>query len=209
MRNSPCRISRYGPVVPLALLLVGCAPSQGFTGSGAYTPPTGSPSGSPSAAAFLAAGACAAHDRVGTGGSFHQVSCDDPAAVARVTVRRATGSAASPDCPDTTDFVLSISGTSAAQASAAPDAQGYACLRDLRPPHPGDPGMGGGPNTIVGDCVYTEGPDEAEETACNGSGKHPPQYKVVAVVTGRADCPHATSLYVGVERHKVGCARAL
>jgi hypothetical protein len=32
--------------------------------------------------------------------------------------------------------------------------QGYACLRDLEPPHPGDPGGGGGPRGIPGDCLY-------------------------------------------------------
>jgi hypothetical protein len=209
MRGSRHRISRYGPVLPLALMLAGCMPNQGPTGNSAYTPPSGSPSGSPTAGPFLAVGACVAHDRVGTGGSFHQVVCDDPAAVAKVTVRRTKGSADAPDCPETTDFVLSISGTSAAQTPAHPDAQGYACLRNLRAPHPGDPGKGGGPNTIVGDCVYTEGADEAEETACDGTGKHTPQYRVTAIVPARADCPPATSLYVGVQHHRVGCARKL
>lgn len=175
-----------GTVLPLCagalvVAMAGCTPGTGYTGQSAYTP-------SP-AAVFLAEGSCAARG----GDTYRQVACDDPAAVARVTLRRAGDSAGAPRCPATTDFVLD-------------GGPGYACMRDLRAPHPGDPGGGGGPNTIVGDCVYQALPTEARETACDGTGARPPGYKVTAVVTDRSQCPATTLLYVGVSGGRVGCA---
>ncbi|MCZ9346123.1 hypothetical protein NGM37_51245, partial [Streptomyces sp. TRM76130] len=60
--------------------------------------------------------------------------------------------------------------------------RGYACMRNLQPPHPGDPGSGGGPRTIVGDCVYEAGDGQVRETPCAGTGERAPQYKVVDAV---------------------------
>ena len=185
------------------LALAGCTPGTGATGQKAYTPPA-SPRRSASPAAFLAAGDCAARVGSGDGAGFRPVPCGDRAAVARVTVRSATGDAAHADCPATTDLVLSISGGAPATPAAGP---GYACLRNLRPPHPGDPGQGGGPNTIVGDCVYRAGSAEVRETACDGTGARPPQYTVVAIVAARPRCPARTALYVGVGHGRIGCAQ--
>jgi len=62
-----------------------------------------------------------------------------------------------PACPATTDFVLHISAQgSSARAATCPYRRGYACMRNLEPPHPGDPGGGWAPQ-IVGDCVYGSG----------------------------------------------------
>jgi hypothetical protein len=195
--------------IGVLVLAAGCSPSGGsYTGASAYTP-------SPSASGFLTAGSCAARD----GSTYRQVACDDATALARVTVRRAHGDAVTPDCPATTDFVLTVDGatgtagstgaTSGASPppSATPGEQtGYACMRDLSGPHPGDPGGGGGPYTVVGDCVYRERPGVAEETPCGGEHAHVPRFTVTAIVTDRAKCPPATSLYVGLPHGDVGCA---
>lgn len=176
-------------------------------------------------------GTCAARIQAVGGVSFREVACDTPSAVAKVTLRQARGDPGEPDCPDVTDFVLAIEGGTAvptpsdsgasAPAPSGPagsstgrsdSGEGYACMRNLRPPHPGDPGGGGGPNTIVGDCVYFAGREEVRETACDGgegNSGHAPQYKVVAIVNERNACPPGTGLYVGVRKGRVGCARRL
>ncbi|MCQ4082844.1 hypothetical protein NGB36_20110 [Streptomyces sp. RB6PN25] len=195
----------------------------GPTGSGAYTPSAGSSAGSEASApsgVFLAAGACAARIQTSGGVSFREVACNDRSAVAKVTVRRTRGDPGEPDCPDVTDFVLAVQGgraketpspTGTGTGTGTGASDGYACMRNLRPPHPGDPGGGGGPNTIVGDCVYDAGHNEVKETACDGGGSngHALQYKVVAIVTDRAGCPQTTALYIGVRKGEVGCARRL
>ncbi|MEK8170972.1 hypothetical protein NKH77_19675 [Streptomyces sp. M19] len=61
---------------------------------------------------------------------------------------------------------------------------------------PGDPGRGGGPRTVVGDCVYDADRGEVRETACDGSGARAPRFKVAATVGRRGDCPPATALYI-------------
>lgn len=152
--------------------------------------------------------------------SFTEVPCAGERAEARVVARHDDRVGQGPPCPPTTDFVLHIS-----ESRPAPDAsdgsrasgededgdgsvpQGYACMRKLQPPHPGDPGGGGGPRTIVGDCVYGAGRGEVRETACDGRGRHDPEYEVTAAVDTRTRCPATTDLYVrlGGER-PVGCA---
>jgi hypothetical protein len=206
-----------------ASALTGCTPDAGPTGGSAYTPSPSSsqrPATSVPPGAFLAVGTCAARIQAG-GVSFREVACQDPSAVAKVTVRRTRGDPGEPDCPDVTDFVLAVRGGTAARTPSAPGPSssgpshsddGYACMRNPRPPHPGDPGGGGGPNAVVGDCVYVAGHDEVKETACDssdGSGGHAPQYKIVAIVADRDGCPQRTALYVAVRKGKVGCARHL
>jgi hypothetical protein len=80
-------------------------------------------------------------------------------------------------------------------------------MRKLQPPHPGDPGGGGGPRTIVGDCVYGAGRGEVRETACDGNGRHDPEYRVTAAVARKAQCATSTELYVQLGGARpVGCA---
>ncbi|MFJ9242343.1 hypothetical protein [Streptomyces sp. NPDC101776] len=141
--------------------------------------------------------------------SFTEVPCTSERAAARVVARHDGEVSSGPPCPATTDFVLHISaqGPSGAGGDGVIP-KGYACMRNLEPPHPGDPGGGGGPRTIVGDCVYGSGSGQVRETACDGSGQRKPQYKVVKAVLRRTSCPASTALYVqlGGER-PVGCAR--
>lgn len=143
--------------------------------------------------------------------SFTEVPCGGERAAARVVARFDGTVGDGPPCPATTDFVLHISRQSPSDEDgdgAVP--QGYACMRNLAPPHPGDPGGGGGPRTIVGDCVYSSGGGQVRETSCDGKAEKKPQYKVAKAVSKRAECPVSTALYVQLGGDRpVGCARPL
>lgn len=158
--------------------------------------------------------------------SFTEVPCASERAAARVVARHDGRVGQGPLCPPTTDFVLHISesrpssgessgsGGSGGSGGSSEDEdgdgsvpQGYACMRGLQPPHPGDPGGGGGPRTIVGDCVYSAGRGEVRETACDGAGKHDPEYEVTTAVDTKPQCPATTDLYVRLGGDRpVGCA---
>ncbi|MFM9693507.1 hypothetical protein [Streptomyces europaeiscabiei] len=149
--------------------------------------------------------------------SFTEVPCAGERAAARVVARHDGRVGQGPLCPPTTDFVLHISESRPSFGESGEPAededgdgsvpQGYACMRKLQPPHPGDPGGGGGPRTIVGDCVYGAGQGEVRETACDGLGRHDPEYEVTTAVDARAQCPATTDLYVRLGGNRpVGCA---
>ncbi|WP_229695622.1 hypothetical protein [Streptomyces lacrimifluminis] len=142
--------------------------------------------------------------------SFTEVPCTSERAAARVVARHDGRVTDSPPCPATTDFVLHISEQRPAADEDGDGAvpQGYACMRKLQAPHPGDPGGGGGPRTIVGDCVYSAGRGEVRETACDGKSEKKPEYRVTEAVTERPDCPTSTALYVQLGGDRpVGCAK--
>ncbi|MFG3270457.1 hypothetical protein [Streptomyces luteogriseus] len=210
-----------GVLVLLGVLLTGCqSPSGGVvedgrlggsatgtTGaSGTVSPAPTRPSGY--GAVFLAVGECSSFGTT----SFTEVPCTGERAAARVVARHDGTVRDGPRCPEATDFVLHISERRPASDEDGDGAvpQGYACMRNLQPPHPGDPGGGGGPRTIVGDCVYGSGDGQVRETACDGTGRREPQYKVIRAVAERADCPPPTALYVRLGgKRPVGCARPL
>ncbi|MFC9913591.1 hypothetical protein [Streptomyces sp. NPDC127197] len=207
--------SAVGVALPvlLAAALMGC---QGTASGGSEDDsPGGEGTASASAmrpsgfgAVFLAVDECSSF---GTS-SFTEVSCTSERAAARVVARHDGRVSEGPACPATTDFVLHISEQRPSHDEDGDGAipQGYACMRKLQPPHPGDPGGGGGPRTIVGDCVYDSGGGQVRETACNGRGKQQPEYEVTEAVTTRADCPASTALYVELGgENPVGCARPL
>lgn len=142
--------------------------------------------------------------------SFTEVSCASERAAARVVARHDGKVGDGPLCPATTDFVLHISEQSRASDEDGDGAipQGYACMRNLAAPHPGDPGGGGGPRTIVGDCVYDSGDGQVRETSCDGRAEQKPEYEVTKAADRRTDCPLSTALYVQLGGEKpVGCAR--
>ncbi|MET8688947.1 hypothetical protein ABZV77_32535 [Streptomyces sp. NPDC004732] len=191
-----------------AAVLTGCQNSPGpedspSGSSGDPSPTASNPSGH--GAAFLAMDECSSRGRA----SFTEVPCTSERAAARVTARYDGTAAQGPVCPARTDFVLHISESRPAvdEDGDGEVPQGYACMRNLEAPHPGDPGRGGGPRTIVGDCVYGAGRGEVRETACDGSGKRRPEYRVSSAVRDRAACPATTQLYVTVGgKRPVGCA---
>ncbi|WP_326716089.1 hypothetical protein OG758_30740 [Streptomyces sp. NBC_01474] len=188
------------------MTLVAC---QGSPNPGSGGPSPGadrSPSGY--GVVFLGVDECSSRGR----NTFTEVPCRSERAVARVTARYDGKAADGPMCPARTDFVLHLSedrpppvGSDGTAAGEIP--QGYACMRNLEPPHPGDPGGGGGPRTIVGDCVYAAGRGQVRETACDGSGEEKPRYRVAAATVDRAECPALTALYVTLGGSEpVGCA---
>ncbi|MEU7056191.1 hypothetical protein [Streptomyces sp. NPDC046197] len=193
----------------LGALLTGCQQAAGSDPQGSRPSRTSTPM-RPSGygAEFLAVDECSSFGTT----SFTEVPCSGERAAARVIARYDGKMSDGPPCPATTDFVLHIS----AQRPSSDDngdgaiPQGYACMRNLEPPHPGDPGGGGGPRTIVGDCVYGAGRGEVRETRCDGTGKRKPEYKVTKAVDARAQCPSSTALYVQLGgKDPVGCARKL
>ncbi|OKK07755.1 hypothetical protein AMK26_01325 [Streptomyces sp. CB03234] len=156
---------------------------------------------------FLGPGECSTRGR-----DFREVPCGSERAVARVLTRFAGPPADGPVCPRTTDFVLHVSENRPAADEDGDGAvpRGYACMRNLQPPHPGDPGGGGGPYTVVGDCLYGSRKGQVKETACDGSGAERPEYRVVEAVERRSRCPASTDLYVELGGTKpVGCAHRL
>ncbi|GAA4919101.1 hypothetical protein ACFPM3_00080 [Streptomyces coeruleoprunus] len=192
------RVVRGALVVLVAVLgLPGCAAAPGprpvAATSAASSPSYG--------AVFLGVGECGTRGPV-----FREVSCGSEKAAARVLGRYAGRPVGRPLCPAVTDYVLHIT----LDAAAPGDRRGYACMRNLEPPHPGDPGGGGGPHTVVGDCLDGSRGGQVRETACDGSGERPPEFQVVAAVEHRSRCPAGTDLYVrlGGER-AVGCAHRL
>ncbi|MFD8270456.1 hypothetical protein [Streptomyces althioticus] len=127
-------------------------------------------------AVFLDVGECSSFGRT----SFTEVSCRSERAAARVVARHDGTTRDGPPCPPATDFVLHISERwpAADEDGDGMVPRGHACMRNLQPPHPGDPGGGGGPRTVVGDCVYALAGGKVRETACDGSGPRRPEFKV-------------------------------
>ncbi|MFE9684075.1 hypothetical protein [Streptomyces sp. NPDC006285] len=204
-------------LVLVAAALAGCQGSAGSDDDGARetTAAPGPTRASGYGVVFLGIDECSSFGRE----SFTEVPCTGERAAARVVARHDGRVGAGPPCPATTDFVLHISEQkpSADEDGDGAVPQGYACMRNLEPPHPGDPGGGGGPRTIVGDCVYGAGTGEVRETPCDkgdgsagGDGRNvrAPEYKVASAVEKRSGCPASTELYVELGGPKpVGCAR--
>ncbi|MEV7993083.1 hypothetical protein AB0O67_14490 [Streptomyces sp. NPDC086077] len=193
--------------IVLAGLLLGCqgpAAEHGPSPGGATAPAAASGFG----AVFLAVDECSSFGTT----SFTEVPCAGERAAARVVARHDGRAGDGPPCPGTTDFVLHISEQRLSHDEDGDGAVpgGYACMRALQPPHPGDPGGGGGPRTIVGDCVYDAGGGKVRETACDGGGREKPEFQVTEAVAARSGCPAATALYVQLGGARpVGCARPM
>ncbi|WP_442812606.1 hypothetical protein [Streptomyces sp. NBC_01210] len=208
-RRSAGAVSTLAPVVVLVLAVaLTAACRQATEGTG---PVAGTGIGSLTATpygyglVFLGPGDCGSRGR-----DFREVPCTSEKAVARVIARYGGRPSAGPTCPAATDFVLHISESRPAtdEDGDGEVGRGYACMRNLEPPHPGDPGGGGGPHTVVGDCVHNASKGQVKETACDGSGPRAPEFKVASAVTDRSQCPPSTALYVQLGGEKpVGCAR--
>ncbi|WP_409237394.1 hypothetical protein [Streptomyces sp. PA5.6] len=187
-----------------------CALLLTVTVTACQKPPAAEESPAPSrpsdtGTAFLAVDECSSRGRE----SFTEVPCGSERAAARVIARYDGEVRQGPACPARTDFVLHVSESRPAvdEDGDGEVPQGYACMRNLEAPHPGDPGRGGGPRTVVGDCVYGAGRGEVRETACDGSGERAPEYLVSSAVRKRTECPAATQLYVSLGGTRpVGCA---
>ncbi|MFE7352385.1 hypothetical protein ACFU8Q_04060 [Streptomyces sp. NPDC057543] len=175
----------------LLALITGCGKATGYRASDKES---GSPTASPTPSVnpsygteFLAIDECAAPEP-GRTGAYREVPCGDPEAVARVTGRMSTGNAeplSGTTCPDHTDFAIDASIGLGAPEGAQVAGDGYACMRNLKPPHPGDPGGGGGPRIELGDCVHSDGKngDVITEAACRTKGKkNGATHKIIKIV---------------------------
>lgn len=120
--------------------------------------------------------------------TFEPVPCSDPRAQSKIVELGATfdtldaGKPLDPGCPDNADAAYR-------PTDVLPLQKRLACVRNLKGPHPGDPGGGGGTNTIAGDCVAIVGmlDNGYEELPCDG-----PQgwfAQVVMVAPAPASCP--------------------
>ncbi|WP_431033744.1 hypothetical protein ACQYWQ_09500 [Streptomyces sp. P6-2-1] len=194
----------------LALLAGAGLVGAGVTGcAGAPAPQPVAAEVSASPYRFLEPGTCSGGERAdGRKATVREVSCRSESAVARVLTRHEERRADGPLCPGRTDFVLQLSGGDPGldEDGDGSVARGYACMRNLEAPHPGDPGQGGGPRTVAGDCVRAIGEGEVRETACAARGAERPEHRVVTTVRERARCPEGTELYVTVGgKRPVGC----
>ncbi|MFF8916749.1 hypothetical protein ACF08M_26350 [Streptomyces sp. NPDC015032] len=178
----------------LLVLITGCGKvADPYASDKESSSPTASPTSSvnPSyGTQYLAENECAALEP-GKKDVYREVPCGDPKAVARVTYRMESGKAwpfSATTCSETTDFVVDVPISLAALENTRATGEGYACMRNLKPPHPGDPGGGGGPRIEVGDCVHT-GPkkgDAVEEVACRAkSKKNGATHKIIKIVEDR------------------------
>ncbi|MCI4044858.1 hypothetical protein [Streptomyces sp. TRM75563] len=205
-RRPPAPLPVLGAVLTIAvavaaLLLTACrAPGDG-TVTDDRGPVPAQPGPSPYGVVFLGPGDCSSR-----GPEIREVSCRSEKAAATVLARHLGTPDSGPPCPGPTDFVLHVSETGTGARSRL--TTGYACMRNLEPPHPGDPGQGGGPLTVVGDCVTASRAGQVTETACEDTGGRAPRYRVESAVQRRAQCPGTTDLFVALGGDRpVGCAR--
>ncbi|MFJ2624503.1 hypothetical protein ACIO6T_13985 [Streptomyces sp. NPDC087532] len=124
---------------------------------------------------YLAENECAA-PVPGQPEAYREVSCKDPEAVAKVIDRADIGISepfSATSCSPHTDFAINVPVSLALLEDRPVTGEGYACMRNLKPPHPGDTGGGGGPRIEVGDCVRggSKTGDVVGEVACRTKGK--------------------------------------
>ncbi|SDS55519.1 hypothetical protein [Actinoplanes derwentensis] len=199
-----------GATVPLAVLLAalvgGCS---GGSPRVARTP-------SPADDGLNTSDCVAPQNASAGGGSWQEVACEDPAAVAEVIQvdgvgGGVAGAMAEPDCPEGTDHALRGTDFGLLQQKVT---WSFVCARNLKPPHPGDPGEGGGPGIVEGDCVrVTEGLANVEEVPCDGQPKA--THRVTIII--QAICPPGNDASFAIGRaqfgdplsQKVACAEKL
>ncbi|MEU5341947.1 hypothetical protein AB0H18_14105 [Streptomyces sp. NPDC020766] len=97
------------------------------------------------------------------------------------------------DCSESADDVLGISGEPGWEVAGSRDyakyvvGEGYACVRNLKAPHPGEPGEGG-MEIRVGDCLEaSDTGDRYEEVPCEGEVL--PDVKVIGEPDLDNHCP--------------------
>ncbi|HEY3479200.1 MAG TPA: hypothetical protein VGL02_09915 [Streptomyces sp.] len=150
------------------------------------------------------------------------VDCSSPLAVAKVLSREPFDLLKITTCPkssETADKLWQVNRLGTGKDAGKLE---YAalCLRNLSAPHPGDPGQGGGPNIVKGDCLVTHknvlalstGSDTSTvETACNSTGYDAPNYKVIGmgtqtIVKGAKSvpCPRGTQAEFAAPRELIG-----
>jgi hypothetical protein len=171
------------------------------------------PAGSQKVEVASAVGDCLRPDPAREGG-FVQARCGGDATVEITDIVERSGSG--PYCPAGTDVVADgAQGTLSGGRIDGPVS--VWCLRNLAPPHPGDPGMGGG-ELVADDCFVMGEPGGADtdqgaavtEVACTG-GATAPQYRLQTTASRTEDCPaeRSTPIELTAPRRLVLCGDAL
>ncbi|MDN3359851.1 hypothetical protein [Actinomadura sp. DC4] len=140
------------------------------------------------------------------GKEFHRTGCDADEAAAKIikmTSRPLAGLSSPTDCPDETDAMVGVEQTKGHLNLS----NNVACIRNIKAPHPGDAGQGGGVFR-GGDCVVDpQQSSKLEETPCTS----PHWATVVRWAENSASCPQggsydSVSLIAGA---KVLCVRRI
>jgi hypothetical protein len=148
------------------------------------------PEGSQQVEELAEVGDCLGPD-AGRQGSYRARGCDDPEATHEI-VEMVTdiGPGNPPLCPPGTDEVVDAEQGHVVDGDIASLPQKW-CLRSLEPPHPGDPGVGGG-ELVEQDCLVVDAGGTIGEVACDGSGPAPPQHRLVGIADTVDGCPPGT-----------------
>ena len=128
------------------------------------------------------------------------VRCDDPkATVLILDIVGPVDPPGRPSCPFGTDHMIELYSPPITEPlpedddeePEEPEVDRILCARDLLPPHPGDPGAGGG-QIVAGDCIHVTDDEEIVEVPCDGSGDYSADLKILAIVKKPDDCPDGT-----------------
>ena len=139
-----------------------------------------------------AEGDCARPDPdAATRGTYLSLACNDARATVRLERALPSPPPAGAHCPVGTDVVLDIPATTGQPAAVW-------CMRNVRPPHPGDAGRGGG-ELLVGDCLAAQPDGRPAEVPCDGSAGTTPEYVVRAVPDAMGACPPGSVGSITVE----------
>lgn len=145
--------------------------------------------------------------------------------MARVLYRSEFSTAEGSRCPDgatDADKVIHPHQTGKSAADYGKDLYAEICLRNLTAPHPGDPGQGGRPNIVKGDCLAKTtdlspgsiGGEAVTEAACAADDTKlhsKPDYRVIDVVPlnllagqQQVPCPTETQVEFTVKQSFTG-----
>jgi hypothetical protein len=155
-----------------------------FIAARALSPGTSTPTGD------WKAGQCVSPEgRIGdqAGKAFHRTGCDATEAKAKITKMTSVILSGSPtNCPEDTDAMVSVDQSGSHSINVGHE---VACIRNLRAPHPGDVGQGGG-LFRAGDCILDPGQSSSlKETPCAS----PHWATVVQWAANSASCPKGGS----------------
>ncbi|GAA4911314.1 hypothetical protein GCM10023223_32280 [Stackebrandtia albiflava] len=128
------------------------------------------------------------------------IACDDPdATILVLDLVGPVEAPGRPGCPFGTDQIIPVyeppmletpEPSESGEEPEEPVVDELICARNLYPPHPGDPGAGGG-LLVAGDCAAVV-EDLVVETPCDGSGEYAAEMEVLAIVGDADDCPDGT-----------------
>jgi hypothetical protein len=139
-------------------------------------------------------GECALVDTSTPPGQYVHVPCEDARATLQLTQKVPAPAPPGSHCPAGTDSVTQVSDEPISGGAAVSE---YWCLRNMHPPHPGDPGGGSG-ELVVGDCLGVAPSSQSIEVPCDGSGL-PPEFVVGWLPDAAGNCPAEADASINLE----------